>query len=87
MKYAIAIEIVSLAAVVLLTSAAIAETVKVEGGRAAAAAADFQVIIEHRGVAPLSPNWALAYLGLARAHALAGDIAGSRSAYRHFLGL
>jgi para-nitrobenzyl esterase len=32
LKCAIAIEIVSLAAVVLLTSAAIAETVKVEGG-------------------------------------------------------
>src|SRR6266576_996720 len=32
LKYAIAIEILSLAALVLLTSAAIAETVKVEGG-------------------------------------------------------
>ena len=51
------------------------------------AAAEFQVIIDHRGVASLSPNWALAYLGMARAHALAGDIAGSRSAYQQFLAL
>jgi hypothetical protein len=49
-----------------------------------AAAAEFQVIIEHRGVAPLHPNWVLAYLGLARARALAGDAAGSRSAYGQF---
>jgi tetratricopeptide (TPR) repeat protein len=52
-----------------------------------AAAAEFQTIIDHRGVAPLNPNWALAYLGLARARALAGDAAGSRSAYGQFFAL
>jgi tetratricopeptide (TPR) repeat protein len=52
-----------------------------------AAAAEFQTIIDHRGVAPLNPNWALAYLGLARARALAGDAAGARSAYGQFFAL
>jgi len=52
-----------------------------------AAAAEFQIIIEHRGVSPLNPNWALAYLGLARTRAFAGDAAGSRSAYGQFLAL
>jgi len=52
-----------------------------------AAAAQFEVILEHRGVAPLNPNWALAHLGLARARALAGDAAGSRSAYTQFFAL
>jgi DNA-binding winged helix-turn-helix (wHTH) protein/tetratricopeptide (TPR) repeat protein len=49
-----------------------------------AAAAEFQIIIEHRGVAPLNPIWPLAYLRLARARAFAGDAAGSRSAYGQF---
>jgi eukaryotic-like serine/threonine-protein kinase len=51
------------------------------------AAAEFQTIIDHRGVAPLSPNWALAYLGLARARSFAGDTAGSRPAYEQFFAL
>jgi hypothetical protein len=41
LKYAIAIEILSLGALVLLTSAAIAETVKVEGGLGSASIAIF----------------------------------------------
>ncbi len=51
------------------------------------AVADFQAIVDHRGISPLSQQWALAYLGLARAGASAGDIAGARSAYQSFLAL
>ena len=43
--------------------------------------------IDHRGQAPLSVVYPLAYLGLARAAALAGDAAGSRKAYQDFLAL
>jgi DNA-binding winged helix-turn-helix (wHTH) protein/tetratricopeptide (TPR) repeat protein len=50
----------------------------------AKAAAEFQTIIDHRGVAPYSPNWTLAHLGLARARVLANDSAGARTAYRQF---
>lgn len=51
------------------------------------AAAEFQRILDHRGEAPLSALYALAHLGLARAEALAGDVAGSRKAYQDFLAL
>jgi serine/threonine protein kinase/tetratricopeptide (TPR) repeat protein len=53
----------------------------------AQAAAEFQKILDHRGVAPLSPLYALAHLGLARAYALAGDTSKSRTAYQDFLAL
>ena len=52
--------------------------------QATEAVADFQEIIDHRGISPLAQQWVLAYLGLARAHAVSGDIAGSRSAYLEF---
>jgi eukaryotic-like serine/threonine-protein kinase len=51
------------------------------------AGAEFQRILDHKGIAPLSPTHALARLGLARAHALAGDTARSRAAYEDFLAL
>ncbi len=51
------------------------------------AAAEFQKILDHRGAAPVSPRYALAHLGLARAHALAGDAPKSRKAYQDFLAL
>ena len=51
----------------------------------AAASVEFQAIIDHRGVSPWSPNWALARLGLARARSLQGDTAGARSAYEQLL--
>ncbi len=51
------------------------------------AAAEFQKIIEHRGVDPLSSLHALAHLGLARAAALAGDTARSRKEYQDFFAL
>jgi len=51
------------------------------------AAAEFQKIAGPRGAFPTWPEHALAYLGLARAYALLGDIAKSRRAYEDFLGL
>jgi tetratricopeptide (TPR) repeat protein len=51
------------------------------------AAAEFQKIIDHRGIVLNSPVGALAHLGLARAFALQGDAAKSRAAYQDFLTL
>lgn len=48
------------------------------------AAAEFEAITNHRGWSPRSPLYAPAYLGLARAKALAGDTAAARSAYQTF---
>lgn len=56
-----------------------------KAGRGAEAAAEFQKILDHRGFAPLAPLYPLAYLGQARAGALAGDPARSRQAYEDFL--
>jgi len=51
------------------------------------AAVEFQKILDHRGVNAVSPFNPLAQLGLARAHALAGDVAKSRKAYQDFFAL
>jgi outer membrane protein assembly factor BamD (BamD/ComL family) len=51
------------------------------------AAAEFQKIIDHRGVEPASPLYPLAHLGLARAAALNGDTAQARKSYQDFLAL
>jgi len=51
------------------------------------AADEFQRIVDHRGVAPTSPLYPLAYLQLARAYALSGDFAHAQDAYESFLGL
>jgi eukaryotic-like serine/threonine-protein kinase len=48
------------------------------------AAAEFQKIIDHRGVDPFSLLHPLAHLGLARASAISGDIAKSRIEYQNF---
>ena len=48
------------------------------------AAAEFQKILDRRGEAALSVLYPLAHLGLARAHALAGDAEKSRTKYREF---
>jgi serine/threonine protein kinase/Flp pilus assembly protein TadD len=53
-------------------------------GRGAEAATEFQKILDHRGYAPLSPLYPLAHLGLARATALAGDLARSLKAWEAF---
>jgi tetratricopeptide (TPR) repeat protein len=52
-----------------------------------AAAAEFQKMIDHRGIVLNFPLGALAHLGLARAYALAGDTAKARTAYQDFLTL
>ena len=51
------------------------------------AAAEFQKILDHRGVEPLSPLYPLAHLGLARAAVLNGDTAKARKEYQDFFAL
>src|SRR5206468_7524018 len=52
-----------------------------------AAAAEFQKIIDHRGIVWAIPLGALAHLQLGRAYAMQGDTAKSRAAYQDFLTL
>ena len=49
-----------------------------------AAAAEFQKLLNHRGIVLNFPLGALAHLGLARAYALQGDAAKARTAYNDF---
>jgi predicted Zn-dependent protease len=51
------------------------------------AAAEFQKILDHRGIVLNEPVGALAHLGLARAYAMQGDTAKARAAYQDFLTL
>jgi len=51
------------------------------------AAAEFQKIIDHRGIVLNEPIGALAHLQLGRAYAMQGDTAKSRAAYQDFLTL
>jgi tetratricopeptide (TPR) repeat protein len=51
------------------------------------AAAEFQKILNHRGIVWNSPIGALAQLQLGRAYAMQGDTAKARSAYQDFLTL
>lgn len=51
------------------------------------AAAEFQKILDHRGIVGLDPIGALAHLQLARAYALSGDSVRAKSAYEGFLTL
>jgi serine/threonine protein kinase len=48
------------------------------------AAAEFQKILEHRGIVGLDPIGVLAHLQLGRAFALSGDTARSKAAYQDF---
>lgn len=48
---------------------------------------EFQKMLDHRGVDPLSPYVSLAYLGLARADHLMGKKLDSLKAYEHFFEL
>jgi hypothetical protein len=52
-----------------------------------ASAAEFQKILDHRGVVFNEPIGALAHLGSARVHASRGDTAKARAAYQDFLAL
>ena len=54
---------------------------------AAAAAGEFQKILDHAGVVGNEPIGALAHLGLGRAYALSGDSAKAKTAYRDFFAL
>jgi eukaryotic-like serine/threonine-protein kinase len=58
-----------------------------EARSAAQAASEFQRIIEHRGFPPPLLTTPLAHLGLARAKALSGDMAGARKSYQDFFAL
>jgi eukaryotic-like serine/threonine-protein kinase len=49
------------------------------------AAAEFQKILDHRGIVGADPIGALAHLQLGRAFALSGDLAKSKTAYQDFL--
>jgi len=51
------------------------------------AAAEFQKILDHRGIVWNSPIGALAHLQLGRAYAMAGDTTKARAAYNDFLAL
>jgi eukaryotic-like serine/threonine-protein kinase len=53
----------------------------------AEAAAEFQKILDHPGVAVNEPISALAHLGLGRAYALAVDTSKAKNAYQDFFGL
>jgi tetratricopeptide (TPR) repeat protein len=51
------------------------------------AAVEFQKIISHRGINPLSLYLTFAHLGLARAYTLTGDTGKSLAQYREFFGI
>jgi eukaryotic-like serine/threonine-protein kinase len=51
------------------------------------AAAEFQKLIDHRGIVLNLPLGALAHLGLARAYALQGDTSKARTAYQDFFAI
>jgi tetratricopeptide (TPR) repeat protein len=51
------------------------------------AAAQFQKILNHRGIVVNQPIGALAHLGLARAYVLQGDTVKAKTAYKDFLTL
>ena len=58
-----------------------------QAGKGSEAAAEFQKILDHRGVVLNFPTAALAQLQLARARAMSGDKPGARQAYEAFLGI
>jgi tetratricopeptide (TPR) repeat protein len=58
-----------------------------EAGRGREAAAEFQKVLDHRGIVLADPIGALAHLQLGRALASSGDGAKARSAYQDFLSL
>jgi eukaryotic-like serine/threonine-protein kinase len=55
--------------------------------RGAEAAAEFQKMVDHRGITPPAPEHSLAKLGLGRAYVLTGDAAKARSAYQDLFAL
>src|SRR5262249_12224260 len=55
--------------------------------RGAEAAAEFQKLVDHRGLVGNSPTGALAHLQLGRAYALMGDNTRAKTQYQEFLTL
>jgi tetratricopeptide (TPR) repeat protein len=55
--------------------------------RGTEAAAEFQKIVDHRGIAPTVLEHSLAKLGLGRAYAISGNTSKARMAYQDFLAL
>ena len=53
----------------------------------ATAAAEFQRILDHRGLEPISPLYPLAYVQQGRAYVLTGEPTKARNAYQKFLAL
>jgi tetratricopeptide (TPR) repeat protein len=53
----------------------------------AKAAAEFQKILDHRGVEPTNPEYNLSHLGLGRAYALQGDGAKAKTEYQNFFAI
>jgi tetratricopeptide (TPR) repeat protein len=51
------------------------------------AAAEFQKILDHRGLEPTSELIPLSQLNIGRAYALQGDVGKARTAYQDFLAL
>ena len=51
------------------------------------AAAEFQKILDHRGIVVIEPIGALAHLQVGRAYAMQGETAKARAAYQDFLTL
>jgi tetratricopeptide (TPR) repeat protein len=56
-------------------------------GQTSQAAAEFQKVLDHRGIVINFPLGALAHLELGRVYALAGDKAKARAAYQHLFAL
>jgi predicted Zn-dependent protease len=61
--------------------------VYLRGRQGAAAAAEFQKILDHRGLTGVNTFVPLARLDLARARAMSTDISGARTAYQDFFAL
>ena len=53
----------------------------------AKAAAEFQNILDHRGLEPTSELYPLAHLNLARAYTMQGDMTKARTAYQDFFAI
>jgi tetratricopeptide (TPR) repeat protein len=58
-----------------------------QDNRGPEAVAEFQRIVDHRGIAADSPEHSLAKLGLGRAYVLTGDTAKAKAAYQDFFAL
>ena len=58
-----------------------------KAGQGPQAAAEFQKILDHRGIVINFPLGALAHLGLARAYAVSGDTAKAKTAFQDFFAL